>query len=288
MNKVIKGALLAVGLVSTVVRADTSTITAAPAAATMGGSSSTTVAPSLLDHFTSSYVGIYTGGSLSKPGQSFSPDTDGNPDPTMPQQMENLLGVFYKLSPTAKVGAQAHFFYSPVDNKNITMMDPLLQINDSALIVSGNFKLGGYTRAYLPATAESTDKGRILQMRFFLNPNYDVPGTRISLGAYSYAQPAAFKSSGTGTTFLGYLGPYVNYQLTPTVAISALYEMAASHKKNKDGFTDLDNAGTDFEPGVSWDITPNLTLNPYLNIYTGNRITSDNTSINLLIIGKLL
>ena len=272
--------LLNVSLVTSANAADSST--------EAGGASTASVASSISKKLTMGYVGLYTGGPLSGLGDSYSPDANGQPDPTTPQQMENFLGVFYKLSDTVKFGPQAHFFYSPVAHRNITMKDPLLQISNSAIVSSGGFKLAGYARAYLPATAESIDSGRVMQVRFMLNPSYDVPKTRLSVGAYAYAQPAFYNSTGKGTTFTGYLGPSLNYQVTPKLAITALYEMAATHKKGQDGTLSFNNAGTDFEPGLNYDITPNLSINPYLNIYTGNKVSMESTSMNLLIVGKLL
>jgi hypothetical protein len=250
--------------------------------------SATAVAkPRLRDHFTADYLGLFTGGSLSNPGGSYSPGTDGKPNPATPQQVENYVSASYKISDTLKVGPRAHFYYSPVQAKNITMFDPLLQITSTDLYSRGNFKLSGYARAYIPVTAESTDAGRQIQLRFLLNPNYDIPHTRFTTGFYAYAQPASFsRFSEKNTTFTAYLAPYLNYQLTRTVSITSLYEMAAVRAQRQGDLTSFNNGGTDFEPGVNWDVSPNISINPYLNIYTGNQISMDSTSINMLIVGK--
>ena len=44
----------------------------------------------------------------------------------------------------------------------------------------------------------------------------------------------------------------------------------------------------DIEPGVSIDITKNINLNPYLNIYPGAKNLIDATSINMIVTAKLL
>ena len=256
--------------------------------ATSANNSSTAVAkPRLSDHFTADYLGLFTGGALSDPGASYSPGPDGKPNPATPQQVENYVSGYYKISDTVKVGPRAHFYYSPVQGKNITMLDPLLQITDTNLYSRGNFKLSGYARAYLPVTAESTATGRQIQFRFLLNPNYEIPHTRFTVGVYSYAQPASYSGyNATNTTFATYLAPYVYYQLTRTVSITSLYEMAAVRMQRQGDLTSFNNGGTDFEPGVNWDISPNFSINPYLNFYTGNQISMDSTSINMLIVGK--
>ena len=257
--------------------------------ATSASNSSTAVAqPRLSDHFTADYIGLFGGGALSDLGGSYSPGPNGKPNTATPQQLENYVGASYKISDTLKVGPRAHFYYSPVQGKNITMFDPLLQITNTDLYSRGNFKLSGYARAYLPVTAESTDSGRQIQFRFLLNPNYDVPHTRLTIGAYTYAQPASFsRFDDKNTTFTAYFAPYLNYQLTRTVAITSLYEMAAVRMQRQGGgLADFNNGGTDFEPGVNWDVSPNLSLNPYLNFYTGNQVSMDSTSINMLIVGK--
>ena len=47
----------------------------------------------------------------------------------------------------------------------------------------------------------------------------------------------------------------------------------------------LHNYYVDIEPGINWDITPNISVNPYLNIYP-NSLTMNATSINMILTAK--
>jgi hypothetical protein len=187
----------------------------------------------LIEHISAGFLSAYYGAAISHPFNSYMPNTDGTLGD--PQTTEDFIDLYYKLSDTRKIGVRAHFFATPVDSQGITMLDPLIQYVDSSIYKRGNFVLSGFARAYLPFTSESTKNDRIIQFRFLLNPAYDIPKTKWSVGVVTYAQPALFSSTKSGQiTFTGYVGPNVSYQLTKTVAVSAVYEMAMTHKRGTD------------------------------------------------------
>ena len=71
------------------------------------------------------------------------------------------------------------------------------------------------------------------------------------------------------------------------MALTFLYEMGASHTYGDDA-GNLDNEGTDFQPGVLWRIIPGLEVNPYLNIYTGGKINLATTSFGMTLSWMML
>jgi hypothetical protein len=48
----------------------------------------------------------------------------------------------------------------------------------------------------------------------------------------------------------------------------------------------MNNPEMDIEPGVNWDVTPFLSLNPFLNIYPG-KMTMSATSLQMVLAGKI-
>ena len=46
--------------------------------------------------------------------------------------------------------------------------------------------------------------------------------------------------------------------------------------------------GTDLQPGLSWDITPNLNFNPFLDLKTGGNVNLDSTSMVFTLSWKLI
>ena len=95
------------------------------------------------------------------------------------------------------------------------------------------------------------------------------------------ARSNVFGKYGYGYDLELYLGPNVNYQISPTLLVTLLYEMRGSHTFG-DKFGKLNSGGTDLQPGLTWDVTPHLMLNPYLNLLTGGKVNLSTTTFGLL------
>ena len=238
-------------------------------------------------------LGVYYGGALNDLGGKYQPDVhgDGLPNPIAPQEIENFVSAYYRLSDVAKVGMRMHFFYTPVVNNlgqnGATMYDPLVQVSDSSIYSKGDFKVGGYIRAYLPLTQESQNLDRIFAIRFFANLSYDVT-SKLSIGSYLYFLPAWYGTDPRGLnnpTALLYAGPNISYEIHKNVQLTMLYELE-SYKAKGVSSSILSNQYTDLEPGLNWDITPTFSLTPYLNFYPGNSFSWDSTNINMFIVWK--
>jgi len=78
------------------------------------------------------------------------------------------------------------------------------------------------------------------------------------------------------TTLSVYAGPQVTYQLSPKIQLWTLLETSAAHVAGQGVIASLD----DIEPGLSWDILPNFTFTPYLDLKTATGITLNTTSVN--------
>jgi hypothetical protein len=78
----------------------------------------------------------------------------------------------------------------------------------------------------------------------------------------------------------------VTVQLMKGLAINVLYEINGSHTLGTPlGFrTD----SVDVEPGLMWEPTPNLMLNPYVRLYPWNSPSLQATAMGLFVSWKLL
>jgi hypothetical protein len=99
--------------------------------------------------------------------------------------------------------------------------------------------------------------------------------------------------------FDSYAGPNVNYQVTPTVSVGILAEFeaerymgtATGYTPGPLGFTSDNGANPtplDIEPNLSWDITPTVNFNPYINMYPGGNFGLATSSIGFFFGAKLL
>ena len=175
------------------------------------------------------------------------------------------------------------------------------------LINKGQFTAIGDLRFYVPTSHFSRMNGEETAVMTRFVPSYTPTGSRFTFGTIFYhtwyirdarvdAENAPgntpFNNNAWASEF--YAGPNMQYQITPTLAFSALYEFDAVRVSNSPGLlnytsdTHSGNGYTDFEPGVSWDITPNINLNPFLNMYPGSNFSLDTTNINVILGIKLL
>lgn len=250
-----------------------------------------------------SYFGVYHGGSLSNLS-GVQPDIEGNPDPTSPQNLENIVTLGWKPAKDWLIGANLHFFYNGSNftngadqniDRGIQMMNPSLLISKAKLVSNGGFNLKGYMYFELPVSHYDyitlPGHSMLTTITPTANMTYDLPNSRLSLGAYTYLK---FYVPGANTpddlrTWRFYLAPNANFQMTPTVAATLWIDLLDVRRNGGNQFfttNGLQSMEGDIEPGINWDIIPgHLSLNPILNIYTAHP-TLASTSVQMIVVGK--
>lgn len=259
-------------------------------------------APGILSKFTARVDEVYYGASLSGLGDPNQPNDVQKDAPGAPVFIRSNVGLGYKISPDLVAGAVARVDYLPKANNNTLWEDAYLRLMAPKLIDKGAFTAVGDLRFYVPTSHLSRMNGEETAIMTRFVPSYTPTGSRWTYGTIFYHtwylrdarvdSVDAYATNAWSSEF--YAGPNVSYQMTPTVALSALYEFDAVRLSNANGFfnytsdTHSSNGFTDFEPGVSWDITPNINLNPFLNMYPGSNFSLDTTNINVVLGIKLL
>ena len=283
--------LLAVtaSLVSAVALAETTTTTSIPTPSSSGTSTTSLKSETALDHIGVTYFGIFSGPSVGTPNR-FQPDSQGALDPTSPQQLESFLTTGYKWDNGNKlVGAVADFIYTPFNGQDLMMKDPAFKIGDKKLWTLGGVTDNADLRIFAPTSAAAVKGKEITAFQTLHIVSYDVPHSRLSLGTYFVAKLSLYQDGGSGKAFQLYLGPNASYQLSKTVQATLLYEVNAKHMYGSNvGFWDMSRDGTDLEPGINWDITPNFSINPFLNINSGGKVSMDSTWAGFYASGKFL
>jgi len=165
--------------------------------------------------------------------------------------------------------------------------DPYLRIALNSIAHTENFNLYADARLHLPVSTVSQDADRKSGFQFFQVSTYQVPDSRLAFGLYTSERINFYGPKGYGPDMALYLGPNLAYTVSPSVALICLYEMGASHQYGDESWA-LGNDGTDLEPGVSIDLTPRLNVSPYLNLYTGNRVSLQSTAIGMTLAWKML
>jgi hypothetical protein len=250
--------------------------------------STSSAAPKLIDKLTVSYLNVFYGASITDPAASTQPNTDtGEARGGSPIFMKNYVSVGYKINDRVTLAPVLYWTYQPVRGNDLTLKDSYLKLGHSKVLSIGNFSMAADVRLAAPTSTVSRDVGRIGYLMSKQVSSFEIPKSRFTLGLTTYGMVHAYsKAAGKQMTEF-YAGPSVDYTITPTLRAGLLYEAAAAHTYGQ-GATAMNNLGTDLEPNVSWDITPNINLNPYIDLKTSQGIKAETTSIGAVFSWKLL
>lgn len=247
-------------------------------------------------NLSATYFGVYRGGPLSRPGYSLQPGVDGVPDPTSPQSTENYINMGYKLDKDTIVGVSTHFYYTPLGvpqahGDPVEMLDPALMFSKANWISLGDFKVKGMFFVTLPMSKFDYLRRheQVMSVSPTFNATYDIPRYKLTLALYGYvtAYLGGSASIGPYRTYKVYAAPNVNYQFAKTVGATLWVDLFQVTRATGTPFiSGMDNYAVDIEPGINWDILPNLSFNPMLNIYPSN-MTMNATSLQAVLVGKL-
>jgi hypothetical protein len=227
--------------------------------------------------FSLGFYSILYGPSVEHP-TSYQPKPTGGDNKDLPVDLRNFLTLAYALDQYLAVSATGYWLYKPVLGQSMTMRDPYARVSYEDIMHFSQATWYGDLRVHFPVTDLSRDQDMLAGVQTYHTLTYPIPGSRFTTALDASARVNVFGSQGRGDDLELYAGPSLSYLLHPNFSLTLLYEMGASHQFGAKAF-DLYNDGTVLEPGFSWDILPSLTINPYLNLYTGNKVTLSSTSI---------
>lgn len=241
----------------------------------------------LSDHYALTYWGNYYGPAVSGTNQ-LSPGPVGFP--SADQYLDSVVTASYKINPNLLLGVAQEFYYRPVVGQDLTLLDPAVRLQALHVIHNDHWDLKLEGWAYGGVTAPSRADGEFSGLKFVQNLNYS--NGNLTVGAYAYERQYFYDSTNplAGTSIEDrrwYLAPNGSYAIGKNVQVTMWVDWIQSlHFRGDTGFMPT-NYPWDAEPGINWDITPQLSLNPYINVYPGNP-TLASTYFGMVIIGKAI
>jgi hypothetical protein len=249
----------------------------------------------LSEYGTLDYFGTYRGSSLSRMDSTLQPGVNGALDPTSPAMLDNSITAGYKINKDWIVGGVGHFYLFPWSDPNgggqkLQLLDPTLFVSRPELINDRGFKLDTRLTFFLPMSKYDTlvSNGLATAITAVFNARHEALMSNLTVGVYSYVR-AYIPTSDThanapSNTVVA--APYGSFQVNDRLAVTLLVDLLSVTRNYGTGFfSGLKTGVVDIEPGISWDITKNITINPFLNIYPSNP-TLASTSIQASIIAK--
>ncbi len=253
-----------------------------------------------------SYWGQFKGPAVNNMS-SVSPTVDGEQNPDHRFLIDSTVSGRYKLSPNLVLGPDFRFKIKASREQDAALSDPWFTVQANKVVNRSGLNLDVNLRTYAPLTDASQQNNMVTAFRTNQILSYEVPGTRLTVGTYSYLRYDFFSSANAhnmdntlspeGTLsarpdeLFIYVAPNATYQLSSKVQATLWWDFVQAHKKyGAGGLISNDSAESndqDIQPGINWDITPNVSFNPYLNIYPSNPTLSA-TSIQAILSAKLL
>jgi hypothetical protein len=281
-------AVVASGLGASWAAAATTTTTTTGGTATPAQSQSVTTAkqaaPKLWEKITASYAGLFAGPSLGNPSDH-QPDDQGIVDMTNDDTrivLQNALSMGYRLNPKWTIGPTFSFNYYPVfpaSEQSFSFGDPFIKLSNGRMVQQGNWNMAGDFRLMVPVTSRTQSSNLITYLRASQSTSYSKNRWTLGVSTYERVFLYSSESSKAPAKFELFAGPFVQYQLGKTTALTLNYSMDAVHAAKADFLDWSTGQASDLSMGLSWDITPRVNFNPFLTIYPGGKISLDSTQL---------
>ena len=195
------------------------------------------------------------------------------------------LTVAYMLDPSVGLGLDLPFFYLPGKATTFELGDVGVKVFNKKLLSTPNFSLYGNVLVEAITNDYSRSLGQKLGVKTTPNFRYNIPKSRFAVGAWTEAK--AYVGAQKGKAFKLWACPYLNYQLAPKLSAVLQYEIETDHMVNNGGLLNFTTYQSDIMPGVSYFITPHVMVNPYLQIFTNDRVAWDRTGLGALVSATL-
>ena len=232
------------------------------------------------------YWANYMGPSIGAPS-GYTTDANGVTDKKA-QNADNLFNVAYRYSPALAVGMGMPFNLFPIVNSGAQIKPLYLGVIEGVLIKTPHLLIATDVRFYTPIGDVAQNQNVLTGFRTSQITLYTVPDTRITLGCYDYVRTWAYGPNGHGfrTDFEFYVSPFANYSMTSSLSATLWSDiLQVSHQFGKRW--GLQNLPIDFEPGIKWDITRFINVNPFINIIPSS-LTVDSMAAGMVVNAKFL
>lgn len=217
------------------------------------------------EKFFASYFAIFDGPSVTDPMLVYQPSADGAPDPNRPVLLRNFFTLGYEINPDVSANVAASMGWTPEDSTQLAMRDPYFRLAHNSIFSTENFNFYGDVRLHFPITLSSRVQDMLAGFQTFHMSTYAIPDSRLTAGLYTSARFNVFGAQGFGNDLELYLGPNFTYTASRKVALTLLLELFYAHDFQNPQFQ-IVNTSTELEPGLSWDVSDQFNVSPFLNI----------------------
>lgn len=233
------------------------------------------------------FLTTYHGPTINKMGP-YSMNAGGKLDSSALSGFDSELTTAYVLDAENEVaiGPNVPFFYEPnIPSRGFTLGDVGIKAHMKKAIKTENLQVA--TTAYIQAP--TSDGAKQANMSFALRTTpffiYNVPTTRWRIGSWSDVRYLNGVTEGLSVKV--WVGPYINYRITDNLSFNLMYETEADRFVG-DRALQFRNILADFQPGLLWQITPSMKLNPYVVLFPTNHLATDQTAVGFVFYSQFM
>ncbi len=243
--------------------------------------------PDILDKVSVKYWGNYDGPPLNNPSATTTTSVTGQPK-QVAQNADDLLTVGFKIAPGIQPGIGVPFNFVPFQKAVIQIKPLYFGLIDLKLFEVGNLSMHTDVRIYTPLGDVASSQDVQTGFRASQITLYQIPGSKWTIGSYSYFRYWKYGPNGTGfrndyEVYFSFLAWYPLSREFDVTVWSDLLQLG--HQFGKPG--GLQNLPIDFQPGIRWNVGRAFNINPYFNFIPGN-LRWDTFNIGLVVNAALL
>jgi hypothetical protein len=217
-----------------------------------------------LDRFEIKYENTFSGATIGSLGPS-----SGFQEPegvaAEPVRLENTLSGGFRITRFITASAVTVWNWQPVASSPFEAGDPYLKIGHNELVSVGNFSMSGDVRISAPMSKDLQHYHLITSVASEQISRFTIPASRFAFKIISFIQKNFHAGTGNPNEFEAHLTPAIELLAIPTLSLILAAEISYSRRVHPElGFMHHD--GSSLQPGVSWDITPEINFSPYLDL----------------------
>jgi hypothetical protein len=240
---------------------------------------------SLIDHFKVRYWGNYSGPQLVAPGRRYTTDPWGGTK-NWDQNADDLLTLGYQVTDNFRPGIGVPFNFVPMSSW-IQIKPLYFGVVDYTARV-GYFESHIDARFYTPIGDMASYWDVYTGFRTSQYSFYSIPKSNWAVGAYTYYRVWVYGPHGHGfrNDMEIYFSPFANYRFNSALSFTLWSDiLQLGHQYGTPwGFSNLP---CDVQPGIKWDISPSLNVNPYLN-FIPSHLAWDAIDVGLVVNAAIL
>jgi hypothetical protein len=212
-------------------------------------------------------------------------DHNGNfSNKNSPLWFDNDVIAGYKVTNDLVIGAAVPFYLAG-EGQAFILNDWGVRLKALKLYSNGGFLINGSVYLQAPTSTYSNSMGMWMGLKFTPNLIYSIPSSRFTVGVFTEEKEYFHQRD---KSFKIWTAPFVDYQLVPKLSAQVLYEWEVHHNPpTNQGFFQFDGYQSDLQPGVVWNISPNVMVNPYVQIYT-SKVSLEHEALGVYIAATVL